>query len=330
MSPCHCSLNNDTLYGDQKMIASAQEPEHCLSAYCSVYNDLLVHRQALRSDMTGKAMTTSREKTARAAKKAINVKDTAAAKTGTRRSLVGNPAAPVPRARVAKGAATGAALTKERIVTAAIEQIDRNGLMGFSLRDVARSLGVYPAAVYWHVATRDDLLASVVEATMANVAPETGKLPWQDWFRELFSRCREVMRRHPNVAQLVGGQLVANASLSPGMIDRILTVLIAAGCQEARIVEMYNVVIATMVGFSTLEFASSPTDDPGTWAAQLQEKAHAIRALEYPTLARHLPAMANRAFIVRWQNGTEAPMDSSFTAYVEVAIAGMEQVLARQ
>ena len=66
--------------------------------------------------------------------------------------------------------------------------------MGFSLRDVARSLGVYPSAVYWHVATRDDLLASVVEATMADVAPEPGKLSWQDWLRELFSRCREVIR----------------------------------------------------------------------------------------------------------------------------------------
>jgi AcrR family transcriptional regulator len=234
------------------------------------------------------------------------------------------------RARAPKGGAPGEALTKEKIVAAAIEQIDRNGVMGFSLRDVARSLGVYPAAVYWHVATRDDLLASVVETTMADVAPETGKVPWQDWFRDLFSRCREVMRRHPNVAQLVGGQLVANASLSPRMIDRILSVLIAAGCHESRIVEMYNVVIATMVGFSTLEFASMPTDDPATWAVQLQEKAHAIRALEFPTLARHLPAMANRAFIVRWQNGTEAPMDSSFTAYVEIAIAGMERVLSRQ
>ncbi|OJA67027.1 TetR family transcriptional regulator [Burkholderia ubonensis] len=216
------------------------------------------------------------------------------------------------------------------MVAAAIEQIDRNGVMGFSLRDVARSLGVYPAAVYWHVATRDDLLASVVEATMADVAPEPGKLPWQDWFRELFLRVRTVMQKHPHVAQLVGGQLVANASLSPRMIDRILTVLVAAGCKDEHIVELYNVVIATMVGFSTLEFASMPTDDPEAWAAQLQEKTHQIRALEFPTLARYLPAMANRAFIVRWQNGTDAPMDSSFQAYVEVVIAGMDSILRRK
>ena len=79
-------------------------------------------------------------------------------------------ASPASHTRTKKGEATGSGLSKERIIAAAIEQIDRNGLMGFSLRDVARSLGVYPSAVYWHVATRDDLLASVVEATMADVA----------------------------------------------------------------------------------------------------------------------------------------------------------------
>jgi hypothetical protein len=72
-----------------------------------------------------------------------------------------------------------------------------------------------------------------------------------------------------------------------------------------------------------------PTDDPARWAAQLQEKVSAIRALEFPTLARYLPAMANKAFIVRWQNGREAAMDASFKAYVDTAIAGMEQALKR-
>lgn len=274
-------------------------------------------------------MTTSPRKTSRTPAKATRSKSTPSAREN-KPVAASAPAAGTRRGRAPKADATNSGLTKDRIVTAAIAQIDRNGLMGFSLRDVARSLGVYPAAVYWHVATRDDLLASVVEATMIDVAPEPGTLPWQDWFRELFSRCRAVLRKHPNVAQLLGGQLVANASLSPKLIDRILTVLVAAGCEEVRIVELYNVVIAAMVGFSSLEFASLPTDDPAAWAAQLQEKAHEIRALEYPTLARHLPAMANRAFIVRWQNGTEAPMDSSFEAYVEVVIAGMETVLARK
>jgi AcrR family transcriptional regulator len=275
--------------------------------------------------MTTSARKTTHTKEPRASKKASG----AGASTGGKSAASAAPTSPAARTRAKKAGAADTALSKEKIVAAAIEQIDRNGLMGFSLRDVARSLGVYPSAVYWHVQTRDDLLASVVEATMADVAPEPGKLPWQDWFRRLFSRCREMIRQHPNIAPLLGGHLVANASLSPGMIDRILSVLVSAGFKDDQIVDMYNVAIATMVGFSTLEFASMPTDDPARWAAQLQEKVSAIRALEFPTLARYLPAMANKAFIVRWQNGTEAAMDASFKAYVDTAIAGMEQALKR-
>ncbi|MGN6319340.1 TetR/AcrR family transcriptional regulator [Trinickia sp.] len=271
-------------------------------------------------------MTTSARKTTRTGKAAAIGKSRGTEKATDRVDARG---ASATRTRTKKSAATSPGLSKEKIVAAAIEQIDRNGLMGFSLRDVARSLGVYPSAVYWHVATRNDLLASVVEATMVDVAPEPDKLSWQDWLRALFSRCRAVIRRHPNVAQLLGGQLVANASLSPGMIDRILSVLVSAGFKDDQIVDMYNVVIATMVGFSALEFASMPTDDPAAWAEQLQEKVRSIRALEYPTLARYLPAMANKAFIVRWQNGTDAAMDAGFKAYVDTAIAGMERMLAR-
>jgi AcrR family transcriptional regulator len=270
-------------------------------------------------------MTTSARKPART-KEPDAGKQARSTGASTSRTRAGGTAS-TSRTPPKQGAASDSGLTKEKIVAAAIEQIDRNGLMGFSLRDVARSLGVYPSAVYWHVQTRDDLLASVVEATMADVAPPPGKLVWQDWFRRLFTRCRDVIREHPNVAPLLGGHLVANASLSPGMIDRILAVLVKAGFKDDQIVDMYNVAIATMVGFATLEFASMPTDDPAKWAAQLQEKVSAIPALEFPTLARYLPAMANQSFIVRWQNGADAPMDASFKAYVETAIAGMEQAL---
>lgn len=268
--------------------------------------------------------TTRQEATAGTGKAAARKVAKSAAKTVVK-------AAAGKRAGVAakkKAAPADKALTRDRIVAVAIEQIDQNGLTAFSLREVARQLDVYPTAVYWHVPNRDALLAAVVEQTMAGVTPELGKLNWQDWLRELFRRYRKAVQQHPNVAQLVGAQLVSNASLSPLLIDRILAVLLDAGCDEARLVEMYNVVIASMVGFATLEFAPLPTDDLSTWANQLQEKVHAIRALEYPTLARHLPALANHAFIVRWQSGSDVPLDSSFEAFVEVAIAGIERVLA--
>ncbi|MBN3811466.1 TetR/AcrR family transcriptional regulator [Paraburkholderia sp. Ac-20347] len=267
----------------------------------------------------------AKESAAKTAKPATKV----TAKTPARPAATTTRAKRVGSATRKKRTPADDALTRERIVAVAIEQIDQNGLTAFSLREVARQLDVYPTAVYWHVPNRDSLLAAVVEATMAGVTPEVGKLGWQDWFRELFRRYRKSVQQHPNVAQLVGAQLVSNASLSPLLIDRILAVLLQAGYDEARLVDMYNVAVASMVGFATLEFAPLPTDDLAIWTGQLQEKVHEIRALEYPTLARYLPALANRAFIVRWQSGSEVPLDSSFETFVEVTIAGMERMLAK-
>ncbi len=42
-------------------------------------------------------------------------------------------------------------LTRDQVVAAALACLDRHGIEHFSLREVARDLGVYPTAVYWHV-----------------------------------------------------------------------------------------------------------------------------------------------------------------------------------
>jgi hypothetical protein len=40
-------------------------------------------------------------------------------------------------------------------------------------------------------------------------------------------------------------------------------------------------------------------------------------------LARHLPALANRVFILRWQNGTKVPLDRSFEAFIDSVVRGL-------
>jgi TetR/AcrR family transcriptional regulator, tetracycline repressor protein len=39
------------------------------------------------------------------------------------------------------------------------------------------------------------------------------------------------------------------------------------------------------------------------------------------------PAFANKAFVLRWSNGTEVPLDSSFEKFVDVIISGLEEDL---
>jgi AcrR family transcriptional regulator len=227
------------------------------------------------------------------------------------------------------GALSKGALSKERIVAAALAQIDRDGLAAFSLRDVARTLGVYPTALYWHVPGRNALLAAVVEHALRDIWRPRGRLTWQAWLRTLFHRYRAAVRRHPNIAPLIGAQLVSNAGIGPELVERILAVLAEAGFAGDRLVDAYNAVVAAKVGFVTMELAAVPDEDRARWAAAMRARLGDVDPVRLPVLARNLKRLGNRAFILRWENGTTVPLDRSFKLYVEAFIAGLERVRAR-
>jgi len=234
-----------------------------------------------------------------------------------------------PKPRSAGRPAGGGELTKQRIAEVALALIDEFGIGAFSMREVAARLGVYPATVHWHVSTREALLAEVAAAVMASVAPPAGKLEWQAWIAELFRRCRDAVRRHPNVAQLLGAQLVSNGSLPTELVEGVLAALTEAGFEGEPLLEAYNCVIAAMLGFLTMEFSPLPADNTQAWAEELRERVHTIRPLDHPVLARNLPLLANKAFIVRWDNGTTVPLDSSFERHIQMTIDGLEAFARR-
>jgi len=97
-------------------------------------------------------------------------------------------------------------LTEQKVVAAALRQIDTVGLSNFSLRDVARALHVYPTAVYWYVKGKDDLLGRVVAYASRDVAPPAVNTDWKAWLREMFNRYRRAIQQHPNIAPLIAGQ----------------------------------------------------------------------------------------------------------------------------
>jgi TetR/AcrR family tetracycline transcriptional repressor len=225
--------------------------------------------------------------------------------------------------------ASADALTRDKIIAAALEHLDKSGLQAFSVRDVAKALGVYPAAVYWHIPTRNALLADMVAHVLRDLNPKPGISVWQDWLRALFKGYRQAVLKHPNIAPLIGAQLVSNASMDFKLMERMLEILSQAGFRDRKLIEAFNVVIAAQVGFVTLEFAPAPAEDASNWEDEMRRLIGSVDAGTYPLLAKHLPAMANRSFTLRWQNGTQVSFERHFLAYVETVIAGLERMAAR-
>ena len=218
------------------------------------------------------------------------------------------------------------ALSEKIIVDATLEQIDDEGLDAFSLRNLAQKLDVYPTAIYWYVPNRDTLMAKVVASVLSSVVPPRRRRNWQASLRELCSNFRNAVRAHPNVAPLIGSQLVSNTNADFEMVEYILATLAKAGLSETRLAGAYNTVLATLVGFTTQEFAPMPRDDSAQWQIAVQEQLLSIDASEHPLLSQNMHNLSNRAFILRWENGVEAPLDTSFAICLDMLIAGIEGI----
>lgn len=219
-------------------------------------------------------------------------------------------------------------LTKEAIVDAAVKLIDTADLESFSMRNLAKELGVYPTAIYWHIPSRNAVIAEVITRVLSGIVPKD-EPDWKLWLKRLFRNYRQAIQAHPNVAPLIGVQLVSNASVDLNMIETILETLSKAGFADADLPATYNAVIATMVGFTTQEFAMVPKEEAEDWANGMQQVVSSVDGSQYPLLARNIDAFSNKAFILRWQNGAESPLDSGFEAFIDAIVEGFDARLAR-
>lgn len=225
--------------------------------------------------------------------------------------------------KVRKRRKSDTSLSKSAIVEASLKIIDRDGTESFSMRNLANELGVYPTAIYWHVANRNALIGEVISAVLVDLLPEDFEINWQQGILSLCRNYRERIKAHPNIAPLVGVQLVSNNSIDFNMVERILTVLEHAGFHGSDLRAAYNTVISAMVGYTTQEFALVPSDGKDSWAETMQTAVDTLDQNKFPTTARNLDHLRNKSFIMRWDNGIASPLDDGFELYITSIVKGL-------
>ncbi|MFI1735280.1 TetR/AcrR family transcriptional regulator C-terminal domain-containing protein [Streptomyces acidicola] len=94
-------------------------------------------------------------------------------------------------------------LTEERIVAAAMEVLESDGLDGLSLRAVAGRLGVRVNAVAWHVKDKAGLLSAATDAMMADGLPARLPRNPEERIRRLLKSFRSTLRSHRDGARLM-------------------------------------------------------------------------------------------------------------------------------
>jgi AcrR family transcriptional regulator len=100
-------------------------------------------------------------------------------------------------------ARTRSPLNRERVLAAAVELADEEGIDSLTMRNLAERLGVEAMSLYYHVANKEALLDGISEVVVGEINDEvsalTGTEPEADWraaMRERILGARQVMLRH--------------------------------------------------------------------------------------------------------------------------------------
>ncbi|MEW9526842.1 TetR/AcrR family transcriptional regulator C-terminal domain-containing protein [Agrobacterium radiobacter] len=224
------------------------------------------------------------------------------------------------------GRAAAIGLTRERIVEEAIALIDDEGLAGFSVRALARRLHVYPTALYWHVGgAKADLFAEISGSLIATlVKPDEVSDDWRETIRILFRRFRARVHEHPRAAPLLGPHIRSNGAPNAPWVEIILRALTKAGFDGQGLINAFNAVVGALEGYVTIELAADSGTTGSEWVKAFDKGLDDLDPKEFPLVTQQLPAMYNRSFVMRWQNGEAAPMDDGYDFLLETLILGLE------
>jgi TetR/AcrR family tetracycline transcriptional repressor len=228
-----------------------------------------------------------------------------------------------PRTRNGEKAAK-VALSPERILKVALSLIDEGGLEAFNIRNLASTLGVFPAAIYWHVPNRDALVSGAIALALEDVTHGLADGPWQHRLSAVLRRFRQALRAHPRLAPAVASELAYNTSFDAALLEYIVATLKLARFEGSALVDAFNVVVAAMCGFATLELSTGPEGAADAWEAACRAQIDKVDPRRYPNLTHHREDLRDRAFLLRWSSGTVRPLDSGFEAWIDVVIRGLE------
>lgn len=151
-------------------------------------------------------------------------------------------------------------LTRERILRAALDVVDKDGLDALSMRRVGEELGVEAMSLYNHVANKRAMLDGVFEAVLKELPPAKRRSTWRATLKERGLALRAVLGGHPNALPL----FATRAAVTPPAIadlEGVLALLHDAGFRADDALRTLQVLLAFVVGHTIASHGTRRPDE---------------------------------------------------------------------
>lgn len=216
-----------------------------------------------------------------------------------------------PRANRARGRP---ALPLDRILAAAVELLDEQGVEALSMRSLAQRLESGTATLYRHFSNRSELVSMVIDHILGEVdvdAHAIAELPWQQACTVLAQHMFDALGRHGNVASL----LIEYTPMGPNALairELCLTILLDNGFPPAVAAHAYATLARYVLGFA-IQLSGSAVH--GQQDAALSAAFHGLDPSRYPAT-------------VAVANDLPVPLEEEFAFGLRLVVAGLERLQA--
>jgi TetR/AcrR family tetracycline transcriptional repressor len=175
-------------------------------------------------------------------------------------------------------------LTRPRVVAAALQIVDRDGLEALTMRALGRELGVDPMAAYHWFPNKLAILQGVSEAILSEITADgiEDATDWVDVGRKMAVEYRSALLRHPNAIPVASTQPV----MTPRgfeLIERLAAQMVKLGWKAGGAMEVINTIAAFVIGVCVVQAGVTPGSEPVT-EEKIMEVYSAIDAIRFPTL----------------------------------------------
>jgi AcrR family transcriptional regulator len=137
-------------------------------------------------------------------------------------------------------------LSRDAIATAALGHVDRTG--GFTIVQVADTLGVRPSSLYNHMSSKAEIVEAMRSWVFREGGDEGGEAKtWEQAVRALLRRYRACFARHPRLIPLVTAYTVSSPDVM-GMYDELADTLSAAGVPDGQLLDVITMCDSVVIG----------------------------------------------------------------------------------
>lgn len=180
-------------------------------------------------------------------------------------------------------------LSRERVLAAALELIDLDGVEALSMRRLGRALDRDPMRLYRYAPSKDDLLDGVVELVLAELTvPAAREGEWEDALRRTAHAFRQLALAHPHVVSLLVTRPLATplglrplGTLRP--LEGLLELFVGAGFSPRGALHAYRLAMGFLQGH-VLNELQERVSDPDETDDLLRLGLHRLPAREFPRL----------------------------------------------